>query len=361
MPRPRRAPELARTAVDSEDIYAVLNGVWVFELNRANYAAAREVAEEILARAQGRDDPEPRIVGHHTAGTTEVHIGAPSSARRHFEQATSLYETHRPTAYVYRYGVEIGAAAYAHAASCQWLLGHPNEALRLNDQMLAAVDRAKHAFTTLRALYWNAVLHQFRGEWSVVDKEAHQLIGAAEERAYAMGTATGRILQGAARAALGDGEFGIREMRDGLGAYWATGALLCRPYYLSLLAEALRSQGLVEEGLAVLTEAISLVEATGERYFEAEIHRLRGALLLAHGDVADEEIVAAYRRALEIAQVQQARSLELRASTSLARLWRNQGKRTEARDLLAPIYNWFTEGFDTPDLVDAKSLLDELQ
>jgi predicted ATPase len=175
-----------------------------------------------------------------------------------------------------------------------------------------------------------------------------------------MGVATGRILQGAARAAFGDGEFAIREMHEGLASYRAIGARVRLPYYMGLLAEALRQQGLVEQGLAVLAEAIGLIEATGERYFEAEIHRLRGALLLAHGNADDMEIVAAYQRALEVAQVQEARSLELRAATSLAHLWRDQGKRIEARDLLAPIYNWFTEGFDTLDLKQAKALLDEL-
>ena len=165
---------------------------------------------------------------------------------------------------------------------------------------------------------------------------------------------------GAARAALGEGDVGVREIRDGLAAYRATGARFQRPYHLTLLADALRAQGLVEEGLAALSDAIDLVEETGERFFEAEIHRLRAGLLLL-GDGARDEVEVLYRRALDIARTQQAKSLELRAARDLARLWADAGERQRACDLLFPVYSWFAEGFDRPDLVESKALLDALR
>jgi predicted ATPase len=259
-----------------------------------------------------------------------------------------------------RFGYDTPAAMYAYAAWCQWLLGHPEQAVRLGKQMFARVDSAQHPFTTLRYLYWSAVLHQLFGEWPLVDQQSVRLISVGEEQGSLQSVALGRILRGTARAALGEDELGIREMREGLEAISATGYRAQRSYHLTLFAGALRDHGFLEESLAVLAEAGSLVEATGERFFEAEIHRTRGTLLQARQSVDPLEIEAWYRSALSIARGQQAKSLELRAATSLARLWRDQGKRSEARDLLAPVYGWFTEGFDTPVLQDAKALLDQL-
>jgi class 3 adenylate cyclase/predicted ATPase len=356
-----RARELTRIVADDADTYPMLWGVWTSAIYRANHAVAREVAEEIIARAQGSGDPENRIVGNVAGGFTDLVAGSLAPALGHYEQAIGLYEIRSPEASLAdRYPIELGAIAYAYSAWCRWLLGQPDKALQFIQQVKAVVDRAQHGFTTARALYWTAVLHQFRGEWAIVDAQSERLIQLAEDQSYAMGVAVGRILQGAACAVLRSGEVGMREMRAGLAAYSATGARVEQPYYLTLLAEAMRAQGLIEEGLAVLDEASDRVQQTGERYFEAEIHRTRGSLLLARRKANIAESAASYQRALEVARAQEARSFELRASTSLARLWRDQGKRTEARDVLAPIYGWFTEGFDTADLKEAKALLDEL-
>jgi predicted ATPase len=158
----------------------------------------------------------------------------------------------------------------------------------------------------------------------------------------------------------GEVEVGITQLRQGLAAYQETGGAVWRPIYLSMLAEAYSKGGQSAEALRILDEALALVNATGERVYEAEIHRLRGDLLLqlSWDEVAEAE--SCFHKALDIARNQQAKSLELRAATSLARLWQQQGKRQEAHDLLAPVYHWFTEGFDTADLMDAKALLDEL-
>jgi DNA-binding SARP family transcriptional activator/predicted ATPase/class 3 adenylate cyclase len=356
-----RARELALNVADSENTYPTLLGVWAFEVNRANHVAAREIAREILARAQARDDPEPRIIGHYARGVCDFHKGALASARRHFEQALDLYEVRPPAAsFAHRYGLEYGATTSAYSSWCHWLLGYPGQALRFGNQAKAVLQRAEHAFTASRAFFWSALLHQMRGEWSIVDRQADRLITSAEDQGYPVNMAIGHILRGAARAALGDGGLGIRELLDGLEAYSAAGTRLYYPHFLCLLAGALRAKARPAQRLAVLVEASDLVEETGERYFEAEIHRLKGDLLLASGEAGGTEIAASYQRALNVARAQQARSLELRAATRLARLWRDQSRRTDARDLLAPIYSWFTEGFDTRDLKEAKAVLDEL-
>jgi predicted ATPase len=180
------------------------------------------------------------------------------------------------------------------------------------------------------------------------------------EQGFAQLLAFGRLLQGWALAAQHQGEDGIAHIYQGLEAYQATGAVVGRPQYLALLAEAHGQAGQAEAGLVVLTEALMVVGQTGERSYEAEIHRLTGQLLLARAGAHPTEPEVYFRQALDVARRQQAKSLELRAATNLARLWQQQGKRTDAYDLMAPIYGWFTEGFDTADLQDARALLQEL-
>jgi predicted ATPase len=189
---------------------------------------------------------------------------------------------------------------------------------------------------------------------------SNESIALASEHGFAIWAAVGRILQGWADAQTGEATTGIAHIRDGLAALEATGTRVYTPFYLALLAEALALAGKIEEGLAALDDALATAAVSGERGFNAEIHRLRGALTgrLPYPDPAKAE--DSFRTALAIAREQGTRGYELRAATSLARLWREQGRRGEARDLLAPVYGWFTEGFDTADLKDAKALLDEL-
>ena len=172
------------------------------------------------------------------------------------------------------------------------------------------------------------------------------------------------ILQGWVLAEQGEGEAGIAQMRQGLSAYHAVGSELWRPYFLALLAQAHGEVGQAEEGLPALAEALAIVERTGERWWEAEVYQVQGELFLqqaaSRGYQAEEEAEACFQQARDLAYHQQAKSLELRAAMSLARLWQQQGKRAEARTLLAPVYGWFTEGFDTADLQDAKALLEAL-
>src|SRR5262249_50838810 len=251
-----------------------------------------------------------------------------------------------------------------------------DQSLRRMDEALALAEQLAHPYSRALALAYAAMLYQFRGEPHMVRESAETALTLCDEQGFAYYLAWGTMMRGWALADQGQDAEGIAQMRRGLAAIQATGAALRQPYYLGLLAEASETAGELEDGLAMLTEALAVVARTGERWWEAELHRLKGELLLrakAQGleltvgpsdsgycAVLAEQADASFRQALDVASRQQAKSLELRAATSLGRLWQSQGKRKQALDLLAPIYGWFTEGFATADLRDAKTLLDEL-
>jgi len=212
-----------------------------------------------------------------------------------------------------------------------------------------------------RGLYWNTLLHQFRREWHIVQDRISAALPLAADHGMAIVLAVGPIMQGWALAMQGEGTEGLRQLQQGLEAYQATGAVFQRPHFLAMLAEVYGRVGQLADGLSTIAEALMLVEQTEERYYEAELHRLKGELLLQQTIPDASQAAVCLLQALDIARSQQAKSLELRAATSLARLWQSQGKRQEAYDLLAPVYGWFTEGFNTADVQDAKALLDELE
>jgi predicted ATPase len=226
--------------------------------------------------------------------------------------------------------------------------------------MVALAQQRAHPYSLNFVLDGAAMFHQFRRAVRATQEcaEAASSLAGAQGFSYVMAGAS--LLRGWALAQHGQAQDGIEQLTQGLSAWRATGAEVCRPYFLALLADVHGTLGEPETGLAVLTEALTLVDLTGERWYEAELYRLKGALLLQqHGD-NHTEAETCFAKAIAIAQSQQAKSWELRATTSLARLWQRQSKRQEAYDLLAPVYNWFTEGFDTVDLQDAKALLDAL-
>ena len=218
-----------------------------------------------------------------------------------------------------------------------------------------------HPFSVGYALMLSAIFHSFCREVGLTQERAEALISLATDQGFPQWKALGALLRGWALAQQGQAQEGIGLITQGMMAWRATGAEISRPYFLALLAEAHGTIGQPEAGLPVLTEALALVHTTGERWYEPELYRLKGVLLLQQSADNQAEAESCFHHALEIARSQQAKSFELRAATSLARLWQRQGKRTEAHELLAPVYGWFTEGFDTADLQEAKALLDQLE
>jgi len=356
-----RARELCAAIGDDVSIYPILLGVWLFEAVGGYHANAETTANDMLERAGRTDNTGARIAGNLAVGCSGLHLGTLAYARALFAKAIEDYRTlteQETTRLAYEYGQDLQAPTYAYAAWCLWLLGYPDQALRLGEEALAIVERTQHGFTRSRGIYYNSVFHAFRGEWPIVEERAAATIASAQERGFAMVVAVGRIMRGAARAMLDPRDEFAVEIREALTAYRATGARFQSTYHLILLAQALAACGRNGEGFAALRDAAAQVEETGERFVEAEIHRVEGNLRLAENGSAEAE--ACYLKALEVARGQEARSLELRAAGDLARLWAERGKRQKAADLLAPVYGWFTEGFATADLKDAKALLDEL-
>jgi predicted ATPase len=293
-------------------------------------------------------------------GDTLVWLGEFAGARAHLEQGMALYNLQQHRSHAFLYGYDSGVHCLSFGAWALWYLGYPDQALRRIHDALTLAQELSHPFSLAFALAFAAWLHQLRREAQAVQEQAVAIIALSTDQGFLFWVAWGTILRGWALAEQGQSVEGIAQMRQGIAAWRATGAELQRPYYLALLAEAHGKAGQADEGLRVLAEALTAMHTTGERQHEAELYRLKGELLLKQ-DVPDaQEAERCLRQAVDVARQQQAKSFELRAAMSLSRLWQRQGKRQEAYDLLAPIYGWFTEGFDTADLQEAKTLLEAL-
>ena len=356
-----RARELCAVIDDDQSIIPVLWGIIIVEWGAGQLSKAETTANEILQRAGRTGDLGAGIAGDFAVAATSVQSGDLPRARRHFDSAIASYRGVDAAAalrFAYEYSIELGAFSYVYAGWCWWLLGYPDQSLLLSEEAIVVGERVRHDYSRSRVLYCKSVVHAFRREWALVEECATVSIAVGQERGLGMMVAVARIMLAAAQAMQRPSNEAVAAIQQAIGTYRATGTRLQSTHHLTLLAQAHAACYRYGEGLAALREAAALVEDTGERYVEAEIRRLEGNLLLAENGSAGAE--ACYVKALEVARTQQGRSLELRAATSLARLWGEQGRRAEARDLLAPVHGWFTEGFDTADLKEATALLDEL-
>ena len=369
-----RARVLCQTIGDTPQLIPVLFGLWRFYVQRGQLQTARELGEQCLTLAQRASDPMHLLRAYNTLGVTLFYLGDLQPARMHLEQGDILDDPQMHRAHPF---VQDPVVAYrTYAALVLWLLGYPDQALQKSHEALSLAQELAHPHSLAFTLDLAAWLHQFRREGQIALERAEAALSLGTEQGFALWVAAGMIWRGWALAEQGQGEEGISQMRQGLDAWRATGAVVWQPHVLALLADAYGKSGRTEEGLLVLAEASAVVEKTGEHLSDAELSRLKGELLLQSGAQAPEprvspaytppliphaeEVEACFGHAVDIARLQQAKSLELRASTSLARLWQTQGKHQDAYDLLAPVYEWFTEGFDTADLIEAKQLLHEL-
>jgi len=276
----------------------------------------------------------------------------------HCDEGRHLYniDRHRSLASLYG-GHDPGVCALQTGALSEWLLGYPDKALASINGAVDLAERLGHPFSLAFALLYQAVLYLFRREPDVALRHAHEAEAFAVEQRLAL-LLDPNILRGKAFLAQGAVENAVASVREGVAARQKTGWDLHPPYHLGIASEVLGGAGDYENAATALAEAEMAINASNERWWEAEIHRLKGVLLLSQGNATQSE--SCFKRSIRIARQQQASSLELRAATSLARLWGDQGRRVKARDLLAPVYGWFTEGFDSPDLKDARALLDAL-
>jgi predicted ATPase len=326
--------------------------------HRGELDLALHLEEDLLRLSHKRNDSGGLVLGHASSGRTLLFAARFAPSRSHSEQALALYDptSHRPLVRQLGFHPHVSSRAYLGIALL--CLGFPDQALAQSIAAITEARRLAHPTSLAVSLTLGALPLWLVGDNAALGKRAAELVAVATEQGFALWGAQGTIYRGWVKVEQGDVTEGISLLRSGASAYRATGAVLLNAYYNTLLARACEIAGQVEEGLTLLDEALQIVERTEERWFTAELNRHKGRLLLRQGrSEAAEEL---YRQALRIAEEQGAKLWELRAAASLARLRRDQGREAEARDLLAPVYGWFTEGFDTPDLKEVKALLDEL-
>jgi predicted ATPase len=355
-----RARELAQTTGRSAELFPTLWGSWLVAWSRGDAPAAARLVDELFDIARSQNDPALMLQAHHAAWPVVWARGEAAAAWRHIEAGLVLYRPDAHAQHARRYGGhDPGVCGYALGALLRTTMGYPDHAVHLAEKGLELARDLAHPPTLAHALWFAAEVRQMRREPRAVEETVAALLPLVSEHGSAVGVANTTMLRGWARTLLIDAETGLAELRDGLAAWRATGSKFHVPYRLARAADACRTAGLADEGLRLITEALEYAERSEDRWFSAELHRLHGELLLAAGG-PPLEVEPWYQQALAIARDQGVRLLEVRAVISLARLWRDQGKRAEACDVLAPVYGWFTEGFDTPDLKDARAVLDEL-
>jgi TolB-like protein/predicted ATPase/class 3 adenylate cyclase/Flp pilus assembly protein TadD len=353
-----RARELWEQLGSPMEFVEVPCGQSRYHAHRGELDRAQSLTEDLLHLSRRRNDSTGLVMGHYSSGRNLMWIGSFASSRSHLETVLALYDPKSHHSLVRQTGIHPQLAAQAALAVVLFCLGFPDQALAQSNKAIAEARRLPHPPTLAMSLGIDALLLTIIGDYIGLEKRADGLVAVATDQGFPFYRATGAIFHGWVKAKNTDVTEGLSLVRSGSSAYCATGATVWMPLYIALLAGAFETAGQIEESAAWLDQALQLVERTGERWFAAELDRQRGELLLREGHPeAAEEL---YRKALSIAREQEAKLWELRAAASLARLWRDQGRRAAARDLLAPVYGWFTEGFDTPDLKEAKKLLDGL-
>jgi adenylate cyclase len=354
-----RAFELSQRMPDAPELAVARYLMATYYMARADHHTMLDVAQQMADAAERHGDPSAFPLHSMKLGTALFYLGDLESARAHLEEAAARYDRERHRTLALAIGHDMGAVALVMLTNTLWCLGYPDRALQRSREIVSLAQELEHPYTLAMALLTVSRTHWLRKdvqetmEWAEAGMEVARRYGLALWEGWAT------AMRGWVHACQGAAEEAEAEIRRGAAGWEATGSEFQKEEFLGWQAEACAKMGRIDQGLALLAKALEFVEKTDERHHEAEIRRLRGELLLVQGDETEAE--ADYRAAIEVARRQQAKSWELRATVSLARLLQQQGKREEAREMLAAIYGWFTEGFDTTDLKEAKALLQELE
>jgi predicted ATPase len=362
----RRTLELCQHIEAPAQQLAALAGLRRLASARGDIQAARDVAEQLLGLAQRQQDTPLLLEALYSLGVSLKQLGEFGAALTQFEQGIALdhhpgFNTPTNLPWV---GQDPSVGIRTHAGGMLWLLGYPDQAVQQNREALTLAEHRAYPYSQTFALLWSATLHAYLRKGQISQRQAEAGIALATTHAFAGYVAWGTVLCGWARGIQGNYVAGVAQIQQGMSALESLGQVQYRGYFLYLLADIYGKAGQLEKGLRAIDAALATMETAGDQHCKAEVYRLQGELLQCVADRTQRTDVtpeACFRQALDIACQQQAKSLELRAATSLAKLWQQQGKRQDAYDLLAPVYGWFTEGFDTADLKDAKALLDELE
>jgi tetratricopeptide (TPR) repeat protein len=352
-----RARELCCGTECSVQLIPVLRQLYLHHHARADHRGAYALAKELLSLVEQTADPVSRVMAYGALGQTQVQLGDIVAGRDTLERGLAYYNPERFRDLAYLYGEEFGVTASAYLGVALFLLGYPDQGLARMRKALDITEALAHPHVMAMALYAITFLHLLRREGQPAEVLAERGITLCDAKGIPLWRAVLSINHAHALTLQGRVREGIAEGPRSLAAYRAMGARLFVPFLLAQVAEMHLLAGQVEEGLAVVPEVQLAMDDTGEHKVEAEMYRLRAELLARQGHEAEAE--TDWQQALAVARRQQTRSFELRAALGLCRLWRRQGKRDEARRLLGDIYGWFTEGFDTPDLQEAKALLEE--
>jgi predicted ATPase len=356
-----RARALCQQVGETPQLFSVVFGLRTLAEVRGDLATSRTLGAQLLAMAQGTRDPVCLLGAHQAMGITSFLRGEAVAARTHLAQGLALYSPSQHRTYVTLYGEQDpGVSCRCFAAWALWVLGAADQALEQIHAAQRLAQELVHPYAQVWALLMAVVVTQLRGEGAHATGAAEAAVALATEQGFALLEVWATMFRGWVLATRGRQEEGMAQLQQGLSVTRAVGVECLRPWWLILLAEIAGQAGQPERGLTLLTEATDVMDTTGERFWDAERQRVQGVLLLQQL-VPDAHLAEpCFQQALAVARHQQAKALELRAAMSLSRLWQQQGKRAEAYDLLAPIYGWFTEGFDTPDLQEARALLHAL-
>jgi class 3 adenylate cyclase/predicted ATPase len=355
-----KAETLGEPPEDPLLLFSVLNGFWLASLIAFNGDVLRDIAAQFLALAEKQRATVPLMVGHRIVGSSSLHTGDFVDSRAHYDQALALYDPVEHRSLATRFGQDIRVMVLSIRSSALWMLGYPEAALADVDQALKDARQIGHAASLMYALFLTSLTHVLLGSYAAADAQTDELVAVAEEKSAPLWKAWGRTIQGCVLALTGNPSDAVHQITSGIIGCRSTGATWALPTSLSYLAKAHADLRQFDDAWRCINEAIVAIEKTKERWFEAEVNRIAGEIALMSPKRDTVKAEAYFERALAVARQQQAKSWELRTAMSLARLWRDQGKVQQARELLAPVYGWFTEGFDTLDLKEAKALLDEL-
>ena len=355
-----RAQALGEPPEDPSLLFSVLFGEWGVNRIAFNGDAMRQLSAQFLALAEKQRLTVPMMNGHRVVGISLVLTGDISEGREHLDQAIALYKPAEHGPLATRFGTDIGTSILSYRSIALWLLGYPEAALADTDRAINTARGLGQAASLMFAIHHVSLTHLHAGNYAAAQADADELLALSDDKDASFWRSLAIVIWGCLLTLRGDNSHGIQTITQGIATLRSTGATAFLPLYLPFLATAHKRLNQFDEAWRVIDEAMTMVKTSKESWCEAEVHRIAGEVALVASDRNAEKTEEHFERALAVARRQEAKSWELRAAMSLARLWRDQGKVQQARELLAPVYGWFTEGFDTRDLKEAKALLDAL-
>ena len=357
----KRANELIGTVNDTARALPVVWGFWSYHLVAADHHLTIEAADHALAVAETSGDPDFLVHAYSINADTQFWLGNCRESMRFMELLSDIYDESRHGPQVWLCNHDAMNLGLLYAAHWLWVAGYPDQAVAAEIERYEQSHRLNHPYQTCFGNCWGSTCYQYRGERDALMQRVDEGAALAEENHFPMWSAGSEMFRGWWRAQSGDVKAGIEQFVRGLDQWRGTGSEIVVPWWHAQLGQLYALDGKVEQGLDVVDKGLDQAERWLEKSHLAELHRIKGDLLMAQKSPEPEAAVQAYQQALSVSRAQQAKGWELRAATSLARVWQFQNKSKEAYDLVSPVYDWFTEGFDTADLREAKVLLDELK